>query len=362
MLKLTSRDKELIVLLVSCGIVAVSWFFGAQKIREMTDELEVKNNQLSEEYNRKMRILEKKEQYLQDTENYNQAYQLMMEQYPGGLAQDQQILFVTNLEREFDTEIVSVAYSDPESIYTFQSVEPQNDQPYELESSMLSVPMDVTYDEWKRLIEYIFAYQDKDTIPGITSSYDAVSGLVNAQVTMQQYAVTGEDIPFEQQQAEAPAGTDNIFTSGSPLAYGGSVTEQIQTVISNYDCYLMLYPTASDVKAKVIAGRDDVERVTSGKNAEETLVIKAEDAADGTGTITYTLGKNRPHALTSLDGETINLYVLSTERRGEKDLSGVRVQIENASSRQLRIAVTGDDSTAPRFNVESTSGEVQILR
>jgi hypothetical protein len=362
MLKLTSRDKELIVLLVSCGIVAVSWFFGAQKIREMTDELEVKNNQLSEEYNRKMRILEKKEQYLQDTENYNQAYQLMMEQYPGGLAQDQQILFVTNLEREFDTQIVSVSYSDPESIYTFQTVEPQNVNPYELERSTLSVPVDITYDEWKRLIEYIFAYQDKDTIPGISSSYDAASGLVNAQVTMQQYAITGEDIPFEQQQAEAPAGTDNIFTSGSPLAYGGSVTEQIQTVISNYDCYLMLYPTASDVKAKVIAGRDEKERVTSGRNQEETLVIKAEDAADGTSTITYTLGKNRPHALTGLDGETINLYVISTARRGESDLSGVRVQIVNTSGRQLRVAVTGDDSTTPRFNVESTEGAVQILK
>jgi hypothetical protein len=350
------------VLIVSGGIVLASWFFGAQKLQLMTEDLEQENSSLQEEYDRKMRILEKKEQYLQDTENYNQAFQLMLDQYPGGLSQDQQILFVTDLEQEFGMSVESVSFSDPVTAYTFQSVEPQNVLPYELKNSNLQIPVKVSYEEWKRLIEYIFAYQDKDTIPGITSKYDAAAGVVEAEVTMSQYAIAGEDLPFDQREAEAPVGTDNIFTSGSPLAYGGSVVEQIQKIIGSYDCYLMLYPTASDVKAKVIAGRDDAERVTSGRNAEETLVIKAEDAADGTGTITYTLGKNRPHALTGLDGETINLYVLSTSRRGENDLSGVRVQIDNASSRQLRIAVTGDDTTTPRFNVESTTGAVQILK
>jgi hypothetical protein len=361
-MKITSRDKELMVLLVSCGIVAVSWFFGAERLRQMTEEAKAQNQEYQDELNRKNSILEKKEQYLQDTENYNQAYQLMLDQYPGGLAQDQQILFVTDIEKDFGTQVASVSYTDPGTLYTFRSREPDNANPYELKTSELRIPVDVSYEEWKRLIDYVFSCPDKDTIPGIVSSYDAASGTVHAEVTMSQYAITGEDRPFEQREAQAPTGTDNIFTSGSPLAYGGSVTEQIQKVSSDYDCYLMLYPTASDVKAKVIAGRDDKERVTSGKNEVETLVIRTEDAADGTSTITYTLGKNRPHALTGLDGETINLYVISTARRGESDLSGVNVQIENLSARQLRIAVTGDDTAAPRFQVESTSGAVQILR
>ena len=42
--------------------------------------------------------------------------------------------------------------------------------------------------------------------------------------------------------------------------------EQIEAIKSDYDCYIMLFPSASDVNAKVVAGPDDSEKIISDKN------------------------------------------------------------------------------------------------
>ena len=362
-MKMTSRDKELLFLSISLGIVAASWFGGARLIRQKTEEMKARQAELQAEYEDRLRVLQRKDEYIRDTEDYNDAYTLMISQFPGGIAQDQQILFVTKLEEEFHTQVTSVSYSDEAPVYQFQSIEPENGSPYTLTGSVVQIPVQLDYSEWKRFIDFIFTYADKNTMPQVSAQFDAASGKVNASITLNQFAITGENRPFDQEGvATVPIGTDNIFTSGTPLSYGGTKTEQIEAIKNDYDCYLMLYPTASDVKAKVIAGKNDAEKVISERNEEEKLVITAEDNSDGSSSITYTLGNNRPHALNGLDGETLDLYVLSTPRRGGTDLSGVRVEIDNRTSKPLRIAVAGDDSARPRFVVEQQSGSVEILR
>lgn len=361
-MRMTSRDKELLFLALSVGIVAASWFGGARLIKEKTAEVEAQREELSQEYEEHLRVLEKKEQYLQYTSDYNGAFTMMLNDFPGGISQAQQILFVTQLEEEFHTQVTSVSYTDETPIYGFESIEPKNSSPYTLVTSVVQIPVQLEYTEWKRFIDFIFSYPEKNTIPELSAQFDAASGMVNANVTLYQYAITGEDREFKEGQAAAPVGTDNIFISGTPLSYGGSKAEQIEAIKGDYDLYLMLYPTASDVKAKVIAGKNDEERVISERNEEETLLITAEENEDGTCSLTYTLGQNRPHALSGLAGETLDFYVLSTPRRGGTDLSSVRVEIDNQTSKTLRIAVTGDDGASPRFVVEKQSGAVEILR
>lgn len=362
-MKMTSRDKELLFLAISLGIVAASWFGGARLIREKTEEMKARQAEYQAEYDDRMRVLERKDEYIRDTEDYNSAYALMLSQYPGGIAQDQQILFVTKLEEEFHTQVTSVSYSDPAAVYQFQSIDPESGSPFTLAQSVVQIPVQLDYSEWKRFIDFVFSYSDKNTMPQISAQFDAASGKVNANITLNQFAVAGENRPFDQEGVNTvPIGTENIFTSGTPLSYGGSKVEQIEAIKNDYDCYLMLYPTASDVKAKVIAGKNDAEKVISERNEEEKLVITAEENSDGTSSITYTLGSNRPHALNGLDGETLDLYVLSTPRRGGTDLSSVRVEVDNQTSKTMRIAVTGDDSTRPRIVIEQQSGSVEVLK
>ncbi|MEG2122895.1 MAG: hypothetical protein RRZ63_03565 [Clostridium sp.] len=359
-MRMTSRDKELVFLALSLGMVAVSWFGGVKLINKKTAELTVQRTELQSEYDERMRVLEKKDEYLNDTKNNNDAYRMLLAQYPAGISQVEQILFVTGLEEHFNTQIVSVSYTDEEEIYSFQSTEQGNTIPYTLVKAGIQIPVTLEYSQWKDFMDYVFSHQDKSTIPEVSATFDAVSGNVAATVTFNQYAIKGEDRISEEPKITVPLGTDNIFKSGTALAYNGGKAEQAEAIKKDYDCYVMLYPSASDVMAKVVAGVDDEEKVTSGKNEEETLSIVAQEA-DGAYSLTYTLGDDRPHVLYDVTGDTLDIYVLSSPRMGAEDRNGVKVNVDNQTTKQLRIAVAGDDRTKPRFTVESQKGNVEIL-
>lgn len=274
-MKMTSRDKEMIFLALSLGIVAASWFFGAKNIEKKTEEMTIKKEELQQEYDERIRVLQKKDEYIQTTENYNEAYTLMLSQYPEDISQVQQIMFVTGLEERFDTQIVSVSYTDAADIYQLQTTEPENMMPYTLAMSTLQIPVNLEYSRWKELLDYVFSYQDKNTVPQISASYNQETNVVSATVTLYQYALRGEGRELEEPQITVPIGTDNIFRSGTALSYDGGTVEQIEAIKSDYDCYLMLFPSASDVNAKVIAGPGDREKVISDKNEEEILDRKS---------------------------------------------------------------------------------------
>lgn len=360
-MRLTSRDKELIVLALSLGIVAASWFGGARFINKKTAEIEAERDLLQAEYDDRKSILDRKDEYLKDTKDYNDAYSLMMTRYPGGISTVRQIMFVVGLEERFGLQVLSVDYTDGEPIYEFQSVEPKNQMPYSFISGTIQIPVLIEYDQWKEFLDYVFSYEDKSTVPEVSARFDAALGKVDAVVTFRQFAITGEGRKAEEPKVTVPLGTDNIFTSGAELSYNGTQAEQIEAIKKNFACYVMLYPSASDVKAKVIAGADESEKAVSESNEEETLTILAEES-DGQCSITYALGGGRPHVQYGLTGDTLDLYVLSSPRMGEADLSGVRVSIDNQTSKKLRIAVSGDDRMRPRFVVEQQTGNVEILK
>lgn len=360
-MKRRKKDQELTFLFISLGIVAASWFGVAQPVNKKIQELTTLRTELQTEYDERMKMIEKKDGYLKDIAVYNDAYSMMMEHYPEGVTPAEQIMFVAGLEEQFGMQVVSLSYTDEEPLYSFQSVENGNEKPYVLTSASIQIPVTLYYEEWKDFLSYIFASHNKSTVPEITATYVEATGKVAGTMVITQYAVKGEGREAEESQLMVPLGSENLFTSGTRLVYSGSMAEQIEAIKKSHACYVMLYPPASDVKAKVIAGSGEKEKVISESNEEERLLIVAQER-DGACSLTYTLGEDRPRVLYNIEGETLDIYVLSSPRTGERDLSGVRVQIDNHTSKQMRIAVAGDDSIRPRFVVESQSENVNIIR
>lgn len=351
----------MIFLALSIGIVVVSWFFGAKNIEKKTEELAARKEELQQEYDERVGVLQKKDEYLQATKDYNDAYMMMLSRYPAEVNQVRQIMFVTGIEQQFDTQVVSVSYTDPAELYQFQTTEFKNQDPFSLVMTSLEIKMEIPYKQWKGLMEYVFDRQDKSTVPKVEAEYVPETDMLDTTVTMYQYAVRGGDRTEEEPKITVPIGTDNIFRSGTALSYAGSKVEQIEAIKSDFDCYIMLYPPASDVNAKVIAGREDREKVISNKNEEEDLLIRAEEKG-GKYSLTYTLGKSgRPRVLYP-ERETLDIYVLSSPRMGSTDLSQVRVKVENLTDKKMRIAIDGEDDGRPRFLVESQSGNIEILK
>lgn len=360
-MKITSKDKGLLLVVIAFGIMGLSYFFGVVVIREKIGEVRIHKEQLQKEYEDHIKVLEKKDQYQEDIKNYNENYQCMLSEYPASITQENQIVFTAGLEERFNTQIVSVSYTDEAELYTFQSLEKGNKKPYCLTVSTLEIPIELTYSQWKEFLEYIDSYPYKNTMPSVSARFDSRTGIVNAVVTLNQYAIKGENRLMETQDLRIPVGTDSIFLASTPLSYEGARTEQIEEIKKNHTCFIILYPTASDTKAKVIAGAGEAGKLISERNEAETLLLTAEEQ-NGVCTLKYQLGNQTASIVPKLKGETIDIYILSSVRSSETDLSSVKAEIVNETERTMRIAVVGDDAKQPRFMLEKQRGMIELLK
>lgn len=192
-----SKQKELLFLLLSLIIIAGSWFGGTRVIRSKTEEMRNHREEIRAEYEARIEAAEKKEEYLARAEEYNAAYQEMLSRIPFGVSQGEQILFVTELEREFNTYVASVSYSDTIPVYRLEMTESEEGESLSLAYSALQVPIRLEYNEWKRFVDFVLTSSDRTTIPQMTARFDMENGQVDANITLNQYALIRETVSDE---------------------------------------------------------------------------------------------------------------------------------------------------------------------
>lgn len=213
-----SKSRMLIVLGIALVMVLFSLLIVDSRIQEASDELAVQQAQLQTEYDRLKKIDDARADYTSQTEKFNTAYAGIIEDFPAAITQNNQIMFLRDIEDEFNVRIQTASYTDPEVVYQFQSIMPGNKEGYTLVRSTLQFPMQLSYEEWKRFIAYLEESGGRQVLETVSTDYDRSSGLVNADVTISEYAIAGDDRLPSETETEVEIGTTNIFHSDSPLS------------------------------------------------------------------------------------------------------------------------------------------------
>ena len=187
----------------------------------------------------------------------------------------------------------------------------------------------------------------------------------NGQLTLNAYAITGQDRTSDPVDPGVPAGTNNLFVAGDGSSSSSSAAskydaDQGESIKSSNDLAILLSSANSDISAGVIvasnANRDETY-VTSNDNAcaELTLSVYAED---GKNYVEYSIGDKKYVA--EILSEDLKVYVKSSARVDASDVNGVDVTVKNTTTLPVYFKVTDDDATAPRFKLVGRSGVVKV--
>lgn len=359
---MSAKDKQLLVVLLALIIISASYFFGARVLMDKTTELETKQTEMRAELDQRLQVIAKQDEYEQKTEEYNAAYDEMMRQFPAGISQDDQIMFAQDLQTMYDSPVTAVNFTDPAEVLSLATMDP-NGAPYSLQSSTLQFPVEMSYDEWVDLINYLGTQaRGKNILTQIDGTYSPETNRVTSNVTLAQYAITGAGRVFEPETGESLLGTNNIFATSAPMYSVKDRSDVFNEVRNNYHMDLSLY-AAGNGQDTVLA--EDAARTiqsSASSNAMQSLSIEVADSEDGsTAQLTFRLGDQDPQTITGITDDTVNIYVFSTPRTGDEDLSGVNATVLNNSGRKVQIAVEGDDAASPRFVLTSSDGSVKMV-
>ena len=214
MLKISERDKKLLIVVMAVLIMALAYFFGYSNLSSQVDtlsnkktSLEVTKKDLKEKNNNKQK-------YISDTDRLSKAYNVLMDKYDSGSSQPNTIEFFNKTEDVTGTWVKSLSLSPKTSIYKFGQIASSNTNgtssytsSYVGYKTTINISYEGNYD--------INTYASKCTIDSLAASYGDGTGMVSGTAVISLYSIEGGDRKFSEPKFNSKTGTENIFSSGS---------------------------------------------------------------------------------------------------------------------------------------------------
>ncbi len=211
-MKISDRDKKLILFVLLVAIIALPIVFFIKPRNDKCKELDTELVSLNERYNYLKGLREKQADYEAQIEKLNAERDEMIAAYPGGVLQENTVMFLRGIEKLYDgVRVEAVKFTEPETtVITEGSVE--NGEYVEGLTSIkdeTSFSFRGDYKHIKAIIDYIFNYTDRMVVQSITMDLDKNTNEIIGTVILDQYAVSGNgkdvnrtEIPSPQTGAE----------------------------------------------------------------------------------------------------------------------------------------------------------------
>lgn len=374
--KLAVKDKRVLYTLLIVAI-ALAAFFGFKTLSGKVDEIEAETKELKTV---KADLAEKsqhKSEYIVKTLIYDELYKRIISSYASGLTEPAEIMDIAEMESSTDNWISQVSFTQPGTLYTFgeiKSTNPSNEDNPVYSTDMVgigstqTISFEGTYENLKKLINRINNTNKEYKIGTLQVSYSEAEELITGAMEVDYYAVTGTDRPWiDVDVSGVSQGTDNPFSSSTHTTKPEQQS-YLEHMKSDYDVYLALNPSSSDVDSMILALRSDVigtTKVSSDSNDKERVEIHIT-GKNGAYKISYQIGDNT-YPVTDYEkgasfvaGESIDVLVVSKARTGDADKATAMLTIINDTDKVVNLGVINDDASNPRCVIEKTTGEVEV--
>ena len=384
-LKLAEKDKRLL-LTALIVFIFIAAFFGFKTIDGKVTEMEEEKQKLMD-IRKDLQVKDRhREEYTFKAMAYKALYEDIIGRYATGLDQETLIMDLVDIEESVVSEedrieagdlwIKQAGFTEIGTLYTFGNVTSTNpaanpgDKVYSTDlvglSTNTNISYQCTYDALKALLNRINNYETKYKISTISVSYNDSEELVTGSIALSSFAITGENRIFPGTTVDGVGmGTENIFKSNTHTS-NPIDSSYIDRMKNDYDMYVLLNSSASDMESIVIGKRMDAlgrDRISVNSNAAENVTIKVS-GSNGSYTVAYAVKDEEfpstyPEGGELIVGETLDLLIMSSKRIDQDDTSTAKIKIINETDMVLNVGVIGDDVASPRCIITETQGDVE---
>ncbi len=234
--KFTAKQIKLIINLISLIIFIVSYFYiyqtNVDKTKALTNETLIRKEELRDRLER----LAKEDSLREQLTKVNQQKQTIIDRFPVFIGDEDNFLFVEQMESAVKVKTSSINSSDPVMLY--ETILPIKEEPGEAPetpigtnsesgetpkvmiatSKTLSMSFITDYRGFKEMADYISKYPDPTIIESVAVSSDKATGVLAGNLVLKRFALSGTGKKYEVPSIDGiDIGIDNIFGSGYEL-------------------------------------------------------------------------------------------------------------------------------------------------
>ena len=381
-MKLSERDKKLLLVLVLVIIICIPYFFVIQPLLDNKETLDKEISSLKSEVSYLEELALREAEYGAASEKLADMEEELLARFPSDLLQEANILFYHNVEQMIPISLYQVSFGDDVAAQITSEAEAQaiadveaatgettqteviedNTQTSNLGGGLVGkqtqtrFAYDVGYEEFKSFLKYISEYHDRMVITSLDAKYAGEMEMVTGTFELSQYALLGEDRnPVQYLEPNMLQGTTNIFKQ----ATGNYGAEAVST---DPDFFILLNQPEADLDAIIVGQSNDVSEASylaSSKNAQQEVYIYFE-GEDGEYNAYYEIGQNKYEDAGidfTKDGK-IELQIISSERLNDDDDVAIDLNIINETDTAVNVQILNEDEDDPRVTVKGSVGDV----
>lgn len=260
---ISKKDAKLLLYAGGILLLVLAYFLGYQKFMEQREVLEAERSSLRQQVNRLDEIYAGKDEYEKQTLAYDGEMTQIFNNYPADVREENLILYASELERKHEIRFTNIGISPAMQIYslgdsvgaetaegaaaaestgTAESADAAGteadaanaaaeDQERKLDEQLgildeasvelpqislcnMAVAYDFTtgYNDCKSVFAMILESAEKKTVSAISLTYDTETGLLNGNMNVNMYYMTGTDKIYEEPDAGSIVhGKEDLF-------------------------------------------------------------------------------------------------------------------------------------------------------
>lgn len=245
-MKVKKSEVQLLIAVIGVLIAVCTYFLVYSSFNEKSDALEAQNVTLSSQVATLEILDQRKADYIEATGKMQSYITNFENRFPADILPEDSIMMVKTLEDYTRTEVANIAFgSEAEVVYTpaadaatttadataatdttttdaaatttTASTSPvSTDGTAYADTHMYEVPLSIsiscTYDDFKGLVRYIYNQQERESIQGVSISYNETDGMLTGNMTMNTYYLLGTDKVYSSPYIpDMQMGVDTIF-------------------------------------------------------------------------------------------------------------------------------------------------------
>ena len=243
-MKVKKSEIQLLIAVIGVLIAVCTYFLVYSSFNEKSDALEAQNATLSSQVATLEMLDQRKADYIAATEKMQSYITNFENRFPADILPEDSIMMVKTLEDYTRTEVANIAFgSEAEVAYTpaadtttttdttatdttatdaaatttTTATSPvSTDGTVYADTHMYEVPLSIsiscTYDDFKGLVRYIYNQQERESIQGVSISYNETDGMLTGNMTMNTYYLLGTDKVYSSPYIpNMQMGVDTIF-------------------------------------------------------------------------------------------------------------------------------------------------------
>ncbi len=225
MLKISERDKKLLMLVMAVLIMALAYFFGYRNLSEQVDTLSAKKTKLETTQRDLKEKNNNKDKYIKDTMKFSQDYENLLDKYSAGSTQPNTIDYFNKTEAVTGAWVKNLSIAPTTVLYKFGQIASSNVGGTSGYTSNLmgnkttvNISYEADYSQWKHFIKYINTFANKSTIDALSATYNDSTGTISGTASISLYSVEGGKRTYKEPSFDVKTGKDNLFSSLKPAA------------------------------------------------------------------------------------------------------------------------------------------------